>query len=118
MEVRDRRRDCRSSDRDGGGQDRTNGPSCDNHGVSFVVGGSMICDVCGKRGARVRRMTKIFGSGRSMFLIEGVPVVCCPHCGESYYTSETSEEIDRIQKHRRKFTVAKRVPVAKFKGGA
>ena len=78
----------------------------------------MSCDVCGKRGARVRRMTKTFGRGRSMFLIEGVPVVCCPHCGESYYTAATLEEIDRIQKHRREVTVAKRVPVAKFRGAA
>ena len=53
-----------------------------------------------------------------MFLIEGVPVVCCPHCGESYYTAATLEEIDRIQKHRREVTVAKRVPVAKFRGAA
>ncbi len=63
-------------------------------------------------------MTKSFGSGRSMLLIEGIPVVCCPHCGESYLTADTLAEIDRIQKHRRKVAVAKRVPVAKFKGAA
>ncbi len=63
-------------------------------------------------------MTRAFGSGRSMFVIEGVPVVCCPHCGESYLTADTLEEIDRIQKHRRRLGVGRRVLVAKFKGAA
>lgn len=78
----------------------------------------MICDVCGKQGARVRRMTRTVGRGRSAFLIEGVPVVRCPNCGESYFTADTLKEIERIRKHWRKVTVAKRVPVAKFKGAA
>jgi len=78
----------------------------------------MICDICGKRGARVRRSTRTFGSGRSAFLIEGVPLVRCPNCGESYFTAETLKEIERIRKHWRKVTVAKRVQVAKFKGAA
>lgn len=78
----------------------------------------MICDICGKRGARVRRTTRSFGSGRSAFLIEGVPLVRCPNCGESYLTSETLKEIERIRKHWRKLSVQKRLPVAKFRGAA
>ena len=76
----------------------------------------MICDICGKRGARVRRTTRSFGSGRSAFLIEGVPLVRCPNCGESYLTSETLNEIERIRKHSRKLSLQKRLPVAKFRG--
>lgn len=49
----------------------------------------MICDMCGKRGARVRRTVRTFGTGRSTFLVEGVPLVRCPNCGESYFTAET-----------------------------
>ena len=78
----------------------------------------MICDMCGKQGARVRRMTKSFGSGRSILLIEDVPVVCCPRCGESYLTARTLVEIDRIRRHRKDVAVERRVRVAKFKGAA
>lgn len=78
----------------------------------------MICDMCGKQGARVRRTTRTFGSGRSAFLIEGVPLVRCSNCGESYFTADTLQQIERIRKHWRKVSVEKRVPVAKFKGAA
>lgn len=78
----------------------------------------MICDICGERGARVRRTTRTFGSDRSAFLIEGVPLVRCPNCGESYFTATTLKEIERIRRHWRKVAVAKRVPVAKFRGAA
>jgi len=78
----------------------------------------MICDVCGKQGARVRRTTRSFGAGRSRFLIENVPVVRCPHCGESYLTATTLKKIEDIRREWRKVAVEKRVPVAKFKGAA
>lgn len=78
----------------------------------------MSCDICGRWGARVRRVTRTCGSGRSAFLIEGVPMVRCTNCGESYFTAETLREIERIRKQRRKVAVAKRVLVAKFQGAA
>ncbi len=78
----------------------------------------MICDMCGKQGARVRRTTRSFRSGRSTFLIEGVPFVRCPKCGESYLTADSLRGMERIRKHWRKVSVEKRVPVAKFKGAA
>ncbi len=78
----------------------------------------MICDICGKEGARVRRTTRTFGSGRAAFLIEGVPLVRCPNCSESYLTADTLKELERIRKHWRKVAVAKHVPVARFRGAA
>jgi YgiT-type zinc finger domain-containing protein len=84
----------------------------------MVKRGTMRCDVCGKRGAHLRRITRSIGSGRSLLLIEGVPVVSCPHCGESYLTAETLDEIERLQKQRKKVGVVKRVLVAKFQGAA
>ena len=78
----------------------------------------MICDICGEKGAKVRRVTRSLGQGRSAFLIEGVPVVNCPNCGESYLTAETLKEIDRIRMHWRQLSVDKKVPVAKFGGVA
>ncbi len=59
-----------------------------------------ICDVCGNKRARVRRVTRNYSKGNAEFLIRGVPVVSCPQCRESYLTAETLLEIERIKLHR------------------
>ena len=79
---------------------------------------TMTCDICGQKNARVRRVTRSLGRGRSAFLIEGVPVVTCPNCGERYLTAETLQEVERIRMHWRELSVGKTVPVAKFGGAA
>jgi YgiT-type zinc finger domain-containing protein len=43
----------------------------------------MICDICGKKGAEVRHVTRSYGKGANLLIIENVPVVVCPNCGES-----------------------------------
>ena len=58
----------------------------------------MVCDICGKDGARLRHVTRSFGKGESLLVIENVPVVTCPHCGETYLTAETLHEIERIKR--------------------
>lgn len=78
----------------------------------------MVCDICGQQGARVRRLTRSFSTGRSAFLIEGVPTVFCPNCGECYLTAETLKEIERIRLHWRQLSVDQAVPIAKFEGAA
>ena len=78
----------------------------------------MVCDICGKKGARTRRLTRTFGKGKRAFLIEGVPVVSCPHCGESYLTAVTLREIERIRLHRRQLTEDRVVAIARFGGAA
>lgn len=78
----------------------------------------MICDICGKKGATVRKVTRSFGRGRSVFLIEGVPLVTCPNCSESYLTAETLKEIERIRMHWRQLSIEKKIPVVKFGGAA
>jgi len=79
---------------------------------------SINCDICGKKGARVRRLTRSYGKGRAEFLIRSVPVVSCPHCGESYLTAQTLRDIDRIKRNRRALTVNRQVPIAQFRGAA
>lgn len=74
----------------------------------------MICDICGQDGARVRRVAETFGKGDTLFVIENIPLVTCPHCGESYYTAETLHEIERIKLHRKSFAVERTVEVAQF----
>jgi YgiT-type zinc finger domain-containing protein len=55
----------------------------------------MVCDICGKEGARIRRVTRSYGKGCNLLVIENVPIINCPHCGESYLTAETLHEIEK-----------------------
>jgi YgiT-type zinc finger domain-containing protein len=74
----------------------------------------MICDSCGREGARVRKVTRTYGRGRNLLLIEDVPVVSCPHCGESYLTAETLHEVERLKLHRRNLAVQRLVKAVAF----
>lgn len=74
----------------------------------------MICDICGKEGARIRRVSRSYGKGEDLLVIENVPVVSCPHCGESYLTAETLHEIERIKLHRQSFAQSRTVSVAEY----
>ena len=74
----------------------------------------LVCDICGKEGARIRRVTRSYGKGKDLLVIENVPVVSCPHCGESYLTAETLQELERIKLHRKSFAVERPVDVAEF----
>jgi len=75
----------------------------------------MICDICGKEGARVRRVARNYGKGENLLVIQNVPVVSCPHCGETYLTAETLHEIECIKVHRKGFAVERPVAVANFR---
>lgn len=74
----------------------------------------MTCDICGKSGALIRYMTRSYGQGAKLLVIENVPVVVCPHCGESYLTAETLHEIERIKLLRRSLAKPRSVAVATF----
>ena len=74
----------------------------------------MVCDICGKRGARIRRITETFGRSRDLLVIENVPLVTCPRCGERYFTADTLHEIERIRMHRKRLAVERPVRVARF----
>ncbi|MBI3972375.1 MAG: type II toxin-antitoxin system MqsA family antitoxin [Chloroflexi bacterium] len=74
----------------------------------------VVCDVCGRLGARIRRLPRTYGTGKDLLVIENVPVVVCPHCGESYLTAETLHEIERIKQHRKSLAVERPVEVASF----
>ncbi len=75
---------------------------------------SIVCDVCGKTGALVLRVSRSYGKGTSLFVIENVPIVSCSHCGESYLTAETLHEIERIKLHRKAFAQERCIGVATF----
>ena len=75
----------------------------------------MICEICGKKTASIKKVTKSFGRGRSLVVIEDIPVLSCSSCHESYITASTAHEIDRIRKNRVAVGKAKRILVASFK---
>ncbi len=59
-------------------------------------------------------MTRSYGRGAALLIVEKVPVVVCPNCGESYVTADTLHVLDRIKRQRRKLAAPKRVAVASF----
>ena len=74
----------------------------------------LVCDVCGKGGAQVRHVTRSYGRGARLLVIENVPLVSCPHCGESYMTAATLHEIDSIKRQRARSASKRPVAVAVF----
>ncbi|MBI5379025.1 MAG: type II toxin-antitoxin system MqsA family antitoxin [Nitrospirae bacterium] len=74
----------------------------------------MVCAICGKEGARIRRVTRSYGKGKNLLVIEKIPVISCPFCGESYFTAETLHEIERIRLHRQNFAEKRQVAVVNF----
>lgn len=74
----------------------------------------VICDICGQEGAETRRVARSYGKGDHLLVIENVPVVSCPHCGESYMTADTMHEIERIKLHRKTFAIERPVSVAEY----
>lgn len=75
---------------------------------------SMTCELCGSSKARLRQVTRTYGEGDDLLVIEDVPVISCSSCGESYMTSETALEIERLKTHRHALAVGRKVEVVKF----
>ena len=71
----------------------------------------MKCYICGKRGARIRRVARTYGRGKDLLVIQNVPLVSCPNCGENYLTAETLHEIERLKLHRKSLAVERPVEI-------
>lgn len=72
------------------------------------------CDVCGKSGAKLIHVTKSYVKGANLLVIEKVPVISCPTCGESYLTATTLREIDKLKRNRKKLATERFVRVSIF----
>jgi YgiT-type zinc finger domain-containing protein len=75
---------------------------------------SRICDNCGKPGARIRHISRSYGKGDQLLVIENVPIISCPSCGASYMTAKTMHELDHIKRERQQRAVTRPVAVAEF----
>ena len=76
------------------------------------------CDICGEEGARTRPVSRSYGTGGDILVIEKIPMISCPHCGESYFTGDTLQELERIKLHQSSFAEKRSVSVAKFHDAA
>lgn len=47
-------------------------------------------------------------------MIENVPIISCPSCGESYMTAQTLRELERIKRERKTVATTRPVAVAAF----
>ena len=72
------------------------------------------CDICDMWEARIRHISRSFGAGKDLLVIEGIPLISCSSYGESYFTAETLHEIERIRLHQEGFAETRPVRVAKF----
>ena len=72
------------------------------------------CDVCGKEGARQMHVSRAYGKGEDMVVIDNVPIIVCPHCGESYMTADTMHEVERIKLHKRSLKTQRLAPVFEY----
>jgi YgiT-type zinc finger domain-containing protein len=74
----------------------------------------MVCETCGKNGAQTKYITRSYGKGANLLVIENVLVIVCPNCGENYLAAETLHEIERIKLHWRSLAKPRNVAVARF----
>lgn len=72
-----------------------------------------ICEICGSE-TQIKFITRSYGKGANLLLIENVPVISCLKCGETFLTAETLHEIERIKLHRKTFAKPRKIAVADF----
>jgi YgiT-type zinc finger domain-containing protein len=71
----------------------------------------MKCDICNSEGVHIRNVTRTYGKGEELLIIENLPIISCPHCGESYMTAETLHKIEQIKLNRKNLAVARFIDV-------
>ena len=74
----------------------------------------MICDCCGKEGAVEKNISRSFGEGKDIIVVDGIPMIICPRCGESYFTANTLQELERLKLHRENIKVNRQAPVLNY----
>jgi YgiT-type zinc finger domain-containing protein len=72
------------------------------------------CDICGANTARIRRVTRSFGQGEQLVVIENIPYVFCAQCGERYFTAETMREVERLKALKVRRVQRRAVPIVSF----
>ncbi len=74
----------------------------------------MKCDLCGSDQAKIRYISRSYGNNEELFIIENIPLISCPECGESYFTAQTLHQIETIKQRKKSVSVIRSIPVATF----
>lgn len=73
---------------------------------------------CASGRVQLKYVTRSYGKGGNLLLIENIPMWSCPSCGESYFSAQTLHEIERIKALRKSVAKSRPVPVAAFERAA
>lgn len=79
---------------------------------------SVLCVHCASDKLQLKHVTRSYGKGANLLLIENIPMWSCGNCGESYFTAQTMHEIERIKALRKSIAKSRSVPVAAFEKAA
>lgn len=74
----------------------------------------MRCDLCGADTARMRHVTRSFGQGERLLVIENIPYLFCARCGERSFTAATMREIERLKMLTGAHVRRRPVPIVSF----
>ena len=74
----------------------------------------MVCDICGTNGVKIRTISRAYGEGKDLLIIENIPIVSCPHWGENYLSAEVLHKIEEIKSNRQNWVIERPVEVASF----
>jgi YgiT-type zinc finger domain-containing protein len=72
------------------------------------------CSNCSSGKVQLKYVTRSFGKGTDLLVIEGIPMWSCPACGEAYFTAQTMHELERIKTLRKSVAKSRSVAVALF----
>ena len=72
------------------------------------------CMHCGSERVQLKYVTRSYGKGSELLVVESIPMWSCPSCGESYFTAQTMHEVERIKALRKSVAKSRQVPVAAF----
>ena len=70
--------------------------------------------MCGLEGTQVRYVTRSFGKGEHLLVVENIPYLFCPRCGERYFTAATMREIERLKMTKTARIRRKPIPIVSF----
>lgn len=74
----------------------------------------MLCDYCGKNGAKLRYKTQVCGPKKDKCLVDEVPVISCSHCHQTYMTAQTAKTLDRLGQQRKELARPQTLDVIEF----
>lgn len=66
-------------------------------GESLPVDFGVVCDKCSTGILRPARIRTAFWHGDSLIVVQNIPAMVCPDCGEEYVADPTVVQLDRMR---------------------